>query len=147
MINPNTKVVPIDHGWANMKTEQDVFTSGVSEITTEPALFNDVLEYNNKYYKIGGKRLEVKEDKVHERLSALNALLNMDEKGDDGIGMDDDAPEQNTSGQDVQKPERKESVADKPVMRVSLKERLENMKQKVAGMDKHEKVKAKEEVR
>ena len=47
MINPNTKVVPIDHGWANMKTEQDVYTSGVSEITTEPALFNDVLEYNN----------------------------------------------------------------------------------------------------
>ena len=82
-----------------------------------------------------------------DRLSALNALLNMDEKGDDGIGMDDDAPEQNTSGQDVQKPERKESVADKPVMRVSLKERLENMKQKVAGMDKHEKVKEKEEVR
>ena len=66
MINPNTKVVPIDHGWANMKTEQDVFTSGVSEITTEPALFNDVLEYNNKYYKIDGKRLEVKEDKVHD---------------------------------------------------------------------------------
>ena len=61
MINPNTKVVPIDHGWANMKTEQEVFTSGVSEITTEPALFNDVLEYNNKYYKIGGKRLEVNE--------------------------------------------------------------------------------------
>lgn len=48
MINPNTKVVPIDHGWANMKTEQDVFTSGVNEITTEPALFNDVLEYDNK---------------------------------------------------------------------------------------------------
>lgn len=55
--------------------------------------------------------------------------------------------EQNTSGQDIQKPERKESVADKPVMRVSLKERLENMKQKVAGMDNHEKVKEKEEVR
>ena len=34
----------------------------------------------------------------------------------------------------------KESVTDKPVTRVSLKERLENMKQKVAGMDKHEKV-------
>ena len=33
----------------------------------------------------------------------------------------------------------KESVTDKPVTRVSLKERLENMKQKVAGMDKHEK--------
>lgn len=69
--------------------------------------------------------------------------------------MDDDASEQNTSGQDVNqsaqqnglKPERKESVADKPLTRVSLKERLENMKQKIAGMDKHEKVKAKEEVR
>ncbi len=37
---------------------------------------------------------------------------------------------------------------DKPVTRVSLKERLENMKQKVAGMDKHmKKVKEKEEVR
>ncbi len=41
----------------------------------------------------------------------------------------------------------KESVTDKPVTRVSLKERLENMKQKVAGMDKHEKVMEKEEVR
>ena len=40
----------------------------------------------------------------------------------------------------------KESVTDKPVTRVSLKERLENMKQKVAGMDKHEKVKEKEQV-
>lgn len=33
------------------------------------------------------------------------------------------------------------------VTRVSLKERLENMKQKVAGADKHEKVKEKEAVR
>lgn len=41
----------------------------------------------------------------------------------------------------------KESVADKPVTRVSLKERLENMKQKVAEADKHEKVKEKEAVR
>ena len=30
MINQNTVVVAIDHGWANMKTEHDVFTSGVS---------------------------------------------------------------------------------------------------------------------
>ena len=66
MINQNTVVVAIDHGWANMKTEHDVFTSGVSEITTEPALYNDVLEYEGKYYKIGGKRLEVKEDKIHD---------------------------------------------------------------------------------
>ena len=30
MINPNTKVVPIDHGWANMKTEQAVFSHETS---------------------------------------------------------------------------------------------------------------------
>ena len=44
-----------------------------------------------------------------ERLSALNALLNMDEKGDDALGMDDAPEEENegqeTSGHDVQKPE------------------------------------------
>ncbi|RKJ63613.1 DUF3849 domain-containing protein [Roseburia sp. 1XD42-69] len=112
-----------------------------------------------------------------ERLSALNALLNMDEKGDDVLGMDD-APEkenegQETSGHDVQKlgqeekPETRESVADaptpypvenarhnyavdngnpqglkltagmadKPVQRASLKEKLEAFKVKAAGGD------------
>ena len=42
-----------------------------------------------------------------ERLSALNALLNMDEKGDDALRMDDGPEEENggqeTSGHDVQK--------------------------------------------
>ncbi len=55
-----------------------------------------------------------------DRLSALNALLNMDEKGDNAIGMDDtDTPEV--------------KIADKPAARVSLKERLAEMKVKVAG--------------
>ena len=112
-----------------------------------------------------------------ERLSALNALLNMDEKGDDVLGMDD-APEegnegQETSGHNVQKlgqeenPKTEESVADaptpypvenarhnyavdngnpqglkltagmadKPVQRASLKEKLEAFKVKAAGGD------------
>ena len=119
-----------------------------------------------------------------ERLSALNALLNMDEKGDDALGMDDVPEEENegqeTSGHDVQKlgkddlkpwqeekPETRESVADaptpypvenarhnyavdngnpqglkltagmadKPVQRTSLKEKLEAFKVKAAGGD------------
>ena len=119
-----------------------------------------------------------------ERLSALNALLNMDEKGDDALGMDDAPEEENegqeTSGHDVQKlgkndlkpwqeekPETRESVADaptpypvenarhnyavdngnpqglkltagmadKPVQRTSLKEKLEAFKVKAAGGD------------
>ena len=120
-----------------------------------------------------------------ERLSALNALLNMDEKGDDALGMDDVPEEENegqeTSGHDVQKPEQEEKtgiresvadaptlypvenarhnyavdngnpqglkltagMADKPVQRTSLKEKLEVFKSKVSGTEKQEKYKEK----
>ena len=116
-----------------------------------------------------------------ERLSALNALLNMDEKGDEAVGMDDAPEEENegqeTSGHDVQKPGQTESIserpetgekaanapipypvenarrdytmgngglraavamADKPVQRASLKEKLEAFKVKAAGKEKQE---------
>ena len=59
-----------------------------------------------------------------ERLSALNALLNMDEKGDNALGMDDstdidDVGEeekdgQDTSGHDVQKSRQEAHDIDKP---------------------------------
>ena len=59
-----------------------------------------------------------------ERLSALNALLNMDEKGDDALGMDDAADMdeigegenkgQDTSGHDVQKHGQEERAIEKP---------------------------------
>lgn len=109
-----------------------------------------------------------------ERLSVLNALLNMDEKGDDAIGMDDE-PEQDTSRQDVQKQEREQNgaeqpeksasdvptpypvgnarhncvaagnpqgykmtaaMADKPTERMSLKERLNNLKAQVNASER-----------
>ncbi len=116
-----------------------------------------------------------------ERLSALNALLNMDEKGDDAIGMDDAPEEENggkeTSGHDVQKSGQEEKIsdkaetgekaadgqalypvqiadnnytagsgspqglkpaaamADKPVQRASLREKLEAFKVRAAGGD------------
>ena len=64
-----------------------------------------------------------------ERLSALNALLNMDEKGDDVLGIEEGPEEENesleTSGHDVQKPgqekddsekqEREEKTAETPI--------------------------------
>ena len=31
------EVIGIDHGWSNMKTVTQIFTTGVKEITTEPA--------------------------------------------------------------------------------------------------------------
>lgn len=66
MEDKHIEVIAIDHGWANMKTVTQIFVSGIKEITTEPALFDNVLEYEGKYYKVGGKRLEVKKTKVED---------------------------------------------------------------------------------
>ena len=75
-----------------------------------------------------------------ERLAELNALLNMDEKGDDAIGMDEETQEA--------EPERK--LADRPAERTSLKGKLSEMKARVsgtpAGRDAVDKAKRKEEV-
>ena len=87
-----------------------------------------------------------------DRLSALNALLNMDEKGDDTLSMDEDEPEAPNGEKEVaDRPAKNIPMAEKvanvgldkgirqyadaPAGRVSLKERLEAMKVKVAGGD------------
>lgn len=44
------EVIGIDHGWSNMKTATQIFTTGVKEITTEPAFYDDVVELDGKYY-------------------------------------------------------------------------------------------------
>ena len=48
-MNNKLEVIGIDHGWSMMKTISQVFVTGVKEITTTPALFGDVLEYEGKY--------------------------------------------------------------------------------------------------
>lgn len=58
------EVIGIDHGWSTMKTAHSIFTSGVKEISTEPALKDNLLFYEGKYFRIGGRRLEVKPTKV-----------------------------------------------------------------------------------
>lgn len=58
------EVIGIDHGWSGMKTVHEVFTSGCKEISTEPAFTENLLEFDGKYYKIGSRRLEVKDTKV-----------------------------------------------------------------------------------
>ena len=56
-----------------------------------------------------------------ERLAELNALLNMDEKGDDAIGMDDEATEPEKSQEDVKTVDnKKDEVADMPVKQSNL---------------------------
>lgn len=63
-VNKHIEVIGIDHGWSGMKTVSQAFTTGVKEITTEPAFYEDVVEFQGAYYKVGGKRLEVRELKV-----------------------------------------------------------------------------------
>ncbi|MCM1497914.1 MAG: ParM/StbA family protein [Clostridium sp.] len=63
-MDKHIEVIGVDHGWSNMKTVSQVFTTGVKEISTEPAFFDNILELNSVYYKIGGKRLEVRDTKV-----------------------------------------------------------------------------------
>ncbi len=55
-MNNKLEVIGIDHGWSMMKTISQVFVTGVKEITTTPALFGDVLEYEGKFYKVGTVR-------------------------------------------------------------------------------------------
>ena len=60
------EVIGIDHGWSMMKTVSQVFVTGVKEITTEPALYDGVLEYDGKFYKVGTVRQEVNDTKVED---------------------------------------------------------------------------------
>ena len=107
-----------------------------------------------------------------ERLAELNALLNMDEKGDNALDMGDDEPEDETGEQSTQAQESEpewaediQAVAEKPLKpvasflmseriaehdkermladgskgRVSVKEKLAEMKQKISDQKMLEK--------
>lgn len=111
-----------------------------------------------------------------ERLAELNALLNMDEKGDNVLDMGDDEPEDETGEQSAQAQEGEQdraediqAVADEPLKpvasslmseriaehgkermladssrgRVSVKEKLAEMKQKISDQKMPEKPKTK----
>ncbi len=60
MEHNHIEVIEVDHGFSMMKTVSHIFTSGVGEITSEPAIYENLLEYQGKYFRIGGERLTVK---------------------------------------------------------------------------------------
>lgn len=126
-VDPLGNIARINHALESMTKELAEATTKLENV--EHQLETAKVEVTKPFAQ------EVELTEKLDRLSALNALLNMDEKGDDGIGMDDDTPEQGTErtgtfGQNVQKSER---VADKPEQRVSLKERLVEMQIRAAG--------------
>ena len=65
-MNCKLDIIGIDHGWSMMKTVSQVFITGAREIRTEPAVLDDVLELDGKYYKIGTQRQEVKDTKTED---------------------------------------------------------------------------------
>ena len=55
--------IPLDHGNRNMKTAEEVFTSGFVESDLKPVL-GEYLEYNGKYYSLTGERIPYMRDKT-----------------------------------------------------------------------------------
>ena len=55
--------IPLDHGNRNMKTAEEVFTSGFVESDLKPVL-GEYLQYNGKYYSLTGERIPYMRDKT-----------------------------------------------------------------------------------
>lgn len=74
-----TKTIAIDHGNRNIKTENFLYTSGLSESGTEPPI-GDYLIYNNKYYSLSNQRIPYMRDKTTDERFFILTLF--------GIGME-----------------------------------------------------------
>ena len=55
--------IPLDHGNRNMKTAEEVFTSGFVESDLKPVL-GEYLQYNGKFYSLTGERIPYMRDKT-----------------------------------------------------------------------------------
>ena len=55
-------VVPVDHGNRNLKTESQVFTSGIVESDCKPVL-GEYMFYNGRYYSLSEQRIPYMRDK------------------------------------------------------------------------------------
>jgi len=56
--------IGIDHGWSQMKTRNTCFTTGIALVDDNPIVYDSILDYNGKCYRIGGDRIKVQDDKV-----------------------------------------------------------------------------------
>ena len=51
----NREIIGIDHGNRNMKTAGTVFSAAVQPVQTKPDSLENILEYQNRFYYIGGQ--------------------------------------------------------------------------------------------
>ena len=59
-------IIGIDHGNAQIKTRSTCFVSGVEEFSAKPPMAADVIQYQNRYWTLVGKRLPVMRDKTRD---------------------------------------------------------------------------------
>lgn len=57
-------IISVDHGYKNIKTLNNIFTTGIEESTYEPSLSDDIIRYEGKYYALSSSRMGVQEDKT-----------------------------------------------------------------------------------
>ena len=59
-------IVGVDHGYGAMKTEDFVFTTGITEYDKEPYTSKNVIQYEGKYYVCGSGRQTLIRDKTQD---------------------------------------------------------------------------------
>lgn len=74
-MNNDTEVIGIDHGWSQIKTNGTCFNTSIRELPDAPAFYDNVLEYDNKYFVAGDERLEVLDSKVENENFYLLTLI------------------------------------------------------------------------
>ena len=55
--------VAVDHGFSHIKTASEIFPTAIAEVDI-PITNDNILELGGKYYRVGGKRIDVLEDKT-----------------------------------------------------------------------------------
>lgn len=68
-------VISIDHGNKQIKTVHKVFVSGLVESDVRPALGEEYILYNNRYYSLTGHRLAYRRDKSKDESFFLLTLF------------------------------------------------------------------------
>lgn len=58
-----TTLIAVDHGFSHIKTVDEIFETAITPID-EPISGKNVLQIGPKYYRIGGRRIDVLEDKT-----------------------------------------------------------------------------------
>lgn len=63
-MDANIQIIGVDNGNSQHKTRHDCFTTGIAPVDDNPIVYDNILDYSSKCYRIGGDRIKVQDDKV-----------------------------------------------------------------------------------